>query len=139
MSCLFIRNNAEPGLSSFSAMSLGFAADLDEAFFDFAFDVAFSDSDLEAERLRGGFLKGTSPLDVAVSLRGTFVTVVRGSKKSLVTPEGSRPTVWGWYCSIALSVIVLTFFLGALPFSGDEFRELEWLPGRSMSYEWLAE
>ena len=125
MSCLLIRINAEPGLSSVSAMGLGLAVDLADAFFDLAFDAVFSESVLEVERLRGGFLGGTSPCGTSVSFNGTLVTVVRGWKKSLVTPEGSRLTFRGWYCSVAISVIVLAFFFGALPFSGDEFLELD--------------
>jgi hypothetical protein len=31
--------------------------------------------------------------------------------------------------------MVRGFFLGALPFSGEEFREVVWLAGRSMSYD----
>lgn len=78
MSCLFIRVSAEPGLSSFSAASFGLAAAFVVAFLALGFGGAFSDPDLEVERLRDGFLGGASPLGAAVSLRGTLVTVILG-------------------------------------------------------------
>jgi hypothetical protein len=31
--------------------------------------------------------------------------------------------------------MVRGFFLGALPFSGEEFRDVAWLAGRSISYD----
>jgi hypothetical protein len=50
--------------------------------------------------------------------------VDRGWKNSLAVSDGSLESFLDWYCSVAMSVIVLGFFLGALPFSGEEFREV---------------
>jgi hypothetical protein len=57
-SCLSKRDSAEPGLSSFSAIGLGFAAGLVDGFFDlgFAFASSFSNADFEVDRFRTGAL-----------------------------------------------------------------------------------
>jgi hypothetical protein len=122
MSCLLIRSNAEPGLSSFSATGLGFAA-LADAFFALGFAPSLSAFVLYVERLRGGFFAGASPPAAVASFRGTFETDVRDWKNSLATSRDPSSTVFVWYCSVAMSVMVRGFFLGALHFSGEEFLE----------------
>src|SRR6266513_2870795 len=99
MSCLFIRINADAGLSSLSAIDLD-CKDLASAFLDFAFDVARSGPGLEVARLRDGSFGGISAFVAVVSFSGTFIVVVRGWKKSLVTSFeiGSGPL--GAYCSV---------------------------------------
>tara|TARA_R110002003_G_scaffold351_9_gene18925 strand:- start:314 stop:730 length:417 start_codon:yes stop_codon:yes gene_type:complete len=118
-------------------LDLSLATGLAEAFFVFAFELAFSESDLEVERLRGSFPVVALSLIVVTSFNGTFVTVVRGWKKPLVTSSGSGSRLLGWYCLVTISVIVLAFFLGAFPFSGDEFLEVDGLLGTSISYDFM--
>jgi hypothetical protein len=137
-SCLSKRNSAEPGLSSFSAIGLGFAAGLDDSFFDlvFVFASSFSDADFEVDRFRAGALAVALALVASeVSFNGTLIVVaaVRAEKKSLVT-EISAFTDLGAYCSVTRSVIVRGFFFGAFLFSGEDWRDAPWLPGTSTSY-----
>ena len=134
MSCWFRRVIADSGLSSFSAIGLGFAADLADAFFDF--DSPFSD-DFPDDRFRAGFLASFAAGFSEMSFRGTLVVLVRAVKKALETDWGSGAVSVGRaYWLVTRSVIVRGFFLGALPFSGDALRLAGWLTGISISFRW---
>ena len=123
MSCLLSRVIAEPGLSNFSVVGLGFATDFADVRFGLALLSPLFKSDVEVERLRGGFLEDTLSPAFDTSFKGTLTTVVGGWKRLLVMPAGSSMSLRGLYCSVAISVMVRAFFLGAFPFSGDEFRD----------------
>jgi len=139
--CALRRNSAEAGLSSFSAINVGFAAALVDDFFNLGFPFApsFSDADLEVDLpRRAGFFEALMLVGLLASFNGTLMVVavvVRTEKKSLVT--GATTSAFadlGAYCSVTRSVMVRGFFLGAFPFSGDDCRDTTWLLARSTSY-----
>lgn len=114
-------------------VALGFAEAFAVLFFGFPGRSGGSDAVLELLRLRGAFFAGALVFSSDTSFNGTLI-VDFDSKKLLVIVDGSTGSSFSAYCSVTRSVMVRAFFLGALPFSGDEFLELVWLLGTSTSY-----
>ena len=88
-----MRVRAEPGLSSFSGTSLGFAADLADPFLVFGFAPVVSELGLATARFRATFLGAGLPSGPDTSFKGTFVVAALGSKKLLDTASGSGSRV----------------------------------------------